>query len=295
MVKYISRFQLATSQCSQGCEIDINCCLTSSPCYNAGTCLPTTSRDEERFKCKCPNAYEGKRCERKRCNPGYKGENCMEPIRSCLGYSDRNLQPGEYTIIDNDGNPYQVYCQFSKNDYFAIAWTLIQSYSLANKDKFNKSFIFDHPVNESSPSWDNYRLSKIRIDHIIDNSNAFWRITCNYNTDRLPGIDFVRARIDKAPLLNKYNDGENCFEVDHIAIRSHSCADCKVYMVNDGNRPLYFDPKRSNENCGMNVPNITMCGNEAENNFGYYHCVNSVHRCSSSPASTTQLWLGEKY
>ena len=287
---YISLLQLAKDHCSQGCLADINCCLTSSPCYNAGTCLPNTPRNEERFTCKCPHAYEGQRCEKKRCNPGYKGKNCMEPITSCLGYKDGNLKPGKYTIIDNTGNPYQAFCQFSQNGYFAIAWTLIQSYTLENKDKFNKSLIFDYPVNQNHPSWIEYRLSKTRMDYIVNNSNIFWRITCNYNSDGLSGSDFVRARVVEAPLL--INASENCFEVEHIVVRGHKCANCKAYMVNDGKRALYFDPKLSNENCDLKLANITMCGNEAENSFGYYHCVNPVHQCSSSPSSTTQLWLG---
>ena len=282
--------QLVTDQCSQGCIADINCCLTSSPCHNAGTCLPTTSPNEDRFTCKCSDDYGGERCEKKRCNAGYKGKNCIEPIRSCLGYKDGNLEPGEYTIIDGAGKPYQVFCQFIQD--YNFGWTLIQSYSLENKDKFNKSLIFDHPVNQDHPSWIEYRLSKTRMDYIAAHSNIFWRITCNYNSDGLLGSDFVQARVVDAPLFTRA--GRNCFRIERIAIRGHTCANCKAYMVNDGKRALYFDPKLSRENCGLKVANITMCGNEAENSFGYYHCVNPIHQCSSSPSSTTQLWLGGK-
>ena len=245
------------------------------------------SRDGQRFTCKCPDNYEGERCEKKRCKPGYKGEDCQEPIRSCLDYQDGSLLSGNYTIIDDTEIPYQVFCNFHS---FIWTWTLIQSYSLENKDKFNKSFTVNHPLNENRPSWLEYRLSKGRMNFIHRFSNTHWRITCNYNKEGVRPQDLVRARVNHTPFFNHSSGG--CFPVEYINIRRYRYKNRQAFMVNDGIRPFYIDPKRSGQNCSFLVEDIVMCGSEAENSFGYYQCINPIHRCSSSPTSTTQVWLG---
>lgn len=288
----LSLLQLATDQCSkQGCISNINCCLTSSPCHNRGRCVPSGSGKARRFTCQCPDGYEGERCERKTCKPGYIGPDCNTRITSCLGYKDITTKNfGKYTLIDGTGNPYQVMCEFIKHNGFI--WTLVQSYSLANKDKFNESFAVNDPINEDNlDSMDRYRLSKVRIDLILSSSTR-WRITCK-NASRSTGNvrEIVRARLNQVPVFSNHT-WEKCVKVEYINIRGHKCGNCRAFMVNDGVRPFYFDPKRSGEVCDFTVPDITMCGNEGENSFGYYNCINPSHRCSASNHSTTFMWLG---
>ena len=209
-------------------------------------------------------------------------------IRSCRDHKDTGRRvSGYYTIIDGADNPYQVFCNFVRS----YAWTLIQSYSLENKDKFDKPFIVDHPLNENNSSWVEYRLSKIRMEYISHAvTSTRWRITCNYNTEKLKGSDLVRARVDQAPVF--INAGKRCFTFEYISIRGYGCNNCQAFMANDGIQPLYFDLKRSEQDCGLNIPNIKVCNNtETETSFGYYRCINPIHRCSSSPNSTTQMWL----
>ena len=279
-----------TSHCSKECIQNINCCQTSSPCFNGGTCVPFFLNRRKRFICKCRDKFEGQRCEKKRCQPGYTGEHCDMPIKSCIGYKNSGGDPGYYIVLDESNTPYQVYCDL----HHTTAWTLIQSFSLKNKDQFAKPFSTDHPVNEEHVSWIMYRLSDSRIRSILSQSNTRWRITCNYDKYGFRRRDFVQGNIaDRGPFYRRYNS--SCVKVHSIDIRGYGCGhpdhDCKAFMVNDGIHPFYIDPQLS-KNCGLNVQNITTCNGVAENSFGYYKCVNRAHHCSSSGNSTTQIWFG---
>ena len=48
-------------------------------------------------------------------------------------------QSGLYTIIDDSSQSFQVFCDFDSEPGFA--WTLIQSFSLSNKDLFKVSSV----------------------------------------------------------------------------------------------------------------------------------------------------------
>ena len=100
----------------------MNCCLTSQPCLNGGTCqpvLPPTS--EKRFNCACPDGYQGELCQ-------------YLMIKSCRGYVNRSRIPGNYTIIDNQNKTLLVFCDFDKTT--SMTWTLVQSYELSKTSYF---------------------------------------------------------------------------------------------------------------------------------------------------------------
>ena len=37
--------------------------MTSNPCFNSGTCLPSMPGSGKRYSCKCPDHYGNERCE----------------------------------------------------------------------------------------------------------------------------------------------------------------------------------------------------------------------------------------
>ena len=274
--------QVYTEQCNEGhCVIDINCCLSSSPCYHGGTCVPSPSQDQ-RFICKC--------------RPGFKGKFCEKRITTCRDY-DGNRIPGNYTIVDKNDNPYLVFCDFSINNGYA--WTLIQSYSLENKNVFASPFTKNMPRNENKflDLWTDYRLSFERMAYIHEHSLT-WRITCNYDTQGLSYyVDFVRASTADLSLFTLSTKEGQCVPVQRIAITGYICKDCRAHMVQSKELPLHFYGKASIA-CGFKKfpqDGQTFCSdNETqEDYFGNYNCTNPFHKCSSSSSSTTQTWLGK--
>ncbi|XP_028418472.1 uncharacterized protein LOC114543845 [Dendronephthya gigantea] len=78
------------------------------------------------------------------CAPGYHGRRCDQPIKSCRGYVSGSYDPpvsGHYTIVDDENQPFPVFCNFAKSaDNITVSWTLIQSYKFGEKSGFRKSF-----------------------------------------------------------------------------------------------------------------------------------------------------------
>ena len=93
-------------------------------------------------------------------------------IKSCRGYNNGSRIPGIYKIFDDDMSFFDVFCDFDLNT--TNAWTLVQSYNLQQIISFRRlSFIVDHSVNPISPRWDAYRLPKVRMKSIQDDSSKF--------------------------------------------------------------------------------------------------------------------------
>ena len=196
-------------QCDGGCNAPINCCMTSNPCYNGGTCLPRDDGQKgRRFDCKCPDGYTGYRCQ--------------HPIRSCQGYRDGNRVAGKYKVFDGNMMSYEVHCDFDHNS--TMTWTLVQS---NQREQKVQALSYDNPINQDNFSWNGYRLSKARME-LIQKDSTMWRATCQYQEQSCS--DLVRGFNDKMDILRDM-DGTSCFEVEYINIRGHSCTNCTVYFV----------------------------------------------------------------
>ena len=117
---------------------------------------------------------------------------------------------GKYKVFDANMKPFEVFCDFDPNS--TMAWTLIQSYQLQNNALFMwHPFTHNFPVNEDTPRWDLYRLSKSRMESIQQDSSK-WRMTCRYDTDGLNYTDYVRGSNDNINILTYSADDSKEFE-----------------------------------------------------------------------------------
>ena len=243
----------------------------SNPCLNGGTCFPSSSKNPtKRYRCSCTIGYTGTRCQ--------------EQIRSCRGYKSENNGSGTYKIFDNKWKLFEVFCDFDSNS--TIAWTLIQSFKLEFSDMFKNSFFIDHPVNEESPIWHKYRLSKSRMLSIQRDSKK-WRQTCNYNEKYQAYVhDYVLCS-NKIDILD-YNT-RMCVEVKKISAIGFPCSNYTAMLREN------YD--RSYHHCPLHFT-IYLCDSKktyrryCRDYFEYYKCRTSFHHCSLDVFSTTQTWFG---
>lgn len=195
-------------------------------------------------------------------------------------------------MFDDKMTLYEVFCDFDLHTQ--TVWTLVVSYELQNKTNFDKPYNEDWPVNEELPRWDEYRLSKSRMQSIQNDSSKF-RITCKYDTDGLVYDDFLMANKEQVDILNfKYLHTTFpvvCSFVEYVNIRGEDCAFCTLILYQDY-YTLHADSNKTHNGCDFKSSGSKKCGNSGEDNFGHYYCVNPVHRCSSSANATTQVWLG---
>ena len=124
---------------------------------------------------------------------------------------------------------------------------------------------------------------------VFNDSQAKWSISCNYNIDEVV-TDLVRVPVSSFdPFTNK----DACIEVDYVSIRDHKCSQCEVYVLQTDDRAIHIKPRRSLYKCGFDmISGFIECDDMWEQSFGIYKCSNSLHRCSSSSSSTTQMWFG---
>ena len=173
-------------------------------------------------------------------------------------------------------------------------WTLIESFSLANKIEFaNKPLYKDYPVNQNSFSWNKFRLSQSRINFMGSHSTHV-RATCNFNTDGLNYTDYLRAKLSDIDVMSLSFDG--CKRYEYINIRGYYCHNCTAHFVQRDYWHAHVDSySGSQRNCQFKSPlEGAVKMKSGEDNFGWYETVNPVHRCSASADSTTQWWIGEQ-
>ena len=263
---------------ANGCSSLSGCRIHSNLCENGGYHVPVIPTDHTTPRYRC------------QCLPGYTGRLCQIAAKSCHGYSNGPRVPGLYQVLDDNMEPYEVFCAFDSD----MSWTLIQSYQLKNKNMFRNPFLKNISVNEDTPRWDEYRLSKSRMQSIQDDSSKF-RMTCKYDTDGIVYDDFLVLAKKELDIMTYTNVGATCTLVEYISIRKHDCAFCRAFFFQDNSNVFHTDSSISPPGCTFNAAGgAETCDGRGEDNFGHYHCINSAHLCSSSDTATTQAWLGAR-
>ncbi len=266
-----------------------NCCQQSDLCPKNKTCKPFNSQEKswKRFTCECPD--------------GYHGDNCDQPIRSCGGYLHVPRESGIYKVVDSDGSEYKVYCHFDSDG----AWTLIQSFSFANGSantsfqQFRNPLSQSHPVGENDLAWSGYRLRKVRMQSIEDDS-ILLRFTCDHNeTSNVEESDYLQILLtDLGGKFLQLNGHSALLSIQRgkiggmQLIRNNQCSFnlCQYYSMNMHASSYLFK-------CGITPSSNSPCHSQSYYSvFGNYDvanaCFEKEHRCIISHESTTQLWFG---
>lgn len=190
-------------------------------------------------------------------------------------------------MYDQQDKPFKVFCDFTSES--GAAWTLVQSHTLANNDQFKKKplYLFDEPVNEDSPEWNAYRLSKSRMMSVRQTS-THWRATCNFPTDGVDFRDYLRASLGDFDIMA--SSTSQCRRYEFINIRGIKCSACTAWTFYESRYTIHIDSDKSlSKGCEFDGKSGVRT---SEDNFGFYGTVNEVFRCSSLPSSTTQYWIG---
>ena len=198
------------------------------------------------------------------------------------------LKPEAQSAVYGLNDTIQTYCDF--NSEAGKAWTLIESFSLANKALYqNQTFYYDYPQNERNVNWNSFRLSYQAMVS-IRNDSTHWRATCDFPSG-LDLTDYARAALVDTDILTFVNQDE-CRRYEFISVRGISCSNCTGMLVQRDNQHMHTDSYWSGLNrCQWNPGAGAVKG---EDNFGFYNVINPQHKCTNNSNSTTQWWLGSE-
>ncbi|XP_067026109.1 uncharacterized protein [Acropora muricata] len=259
-----------------------NRCCEDNPCSNGGTCTELCQHAKQKFNCTCAIGYAGKFCEKNIPIP----QSCKQLQLE----ANNSIQSDVYSLYDpTTKTRYQTFCDFTSETGFV--WTLLESFSLANKNHFAKQqFYKDYAVNQNFFKWNKFRLSLPIMNSTLRHSTHF-RATCNFNTDGLVTTDYLRGKTTELNIL--LLKGEPCVTLEYINIRGYQGYNSSVMMTQEIWH-LHTDSHYGGNVCPFNSAKSGSIGGNGEDNFGYYDITNPSHRCSSVDDSTTQWWFGEK-
>lgn len=256
-----------------------NRCCEENPCSNGGTCTELCHHAKQKFNCTCAIGYVGKFCEKSAISCKQLQLEAKKPKRSTV-----------YTLYDPASKSfYQTFCDFISENGFV--WTLIDSFSLANKIYYNAQPLSqDYPLNQNSFKWNKFRLSLPIMNSTLSHSTHF-RATCNFNTDGLVTRDYLRGKTTDFNILLLKTD--SCEKMEYINIRGYDCYNCTAKMTQQ-NWHLHCDSYYVSPCQFTSALNGAVQFPSGEDNFGYYDTINPSHRCTSNDNATTQWWFGEQ-
>ena len=216
----------------------------------------------------------------------------MKHPRSCKDVAKNGASTSrKYDTNNSDNERFSVYCDLQSEPDFV--WTLIQSLSLSKRNAFNyagfgKNVEID--IEEGEVNWNEFRLSLSQMQSLAIYSTHL-RATCNFPTDGLQYTDYARAKLAGH---NIFGTWDTCQMYEYVNIRGNSCSNCTALKKQQENVSWHIRSYRSTRfGCELDGK---AGGVPDEKNFGKFHnlYINPDHRCSFSPASTTQHWFGAK-
>ena len=262
----------------------VNRCCRYNPCINGGVCQEICDPHSPRFNCTCPDTHTGLRCDK------------IKHPRNCNDIAKNGaFTSGKYLIFDSANEAFYIFCDMESESGFL--WALVQSFSLANKDMFEeKMFGTDFPVNHDTKNnvdWNSYRLSLPQMESLANYSTHF-RVTCNFPTEGLQYTDYARAKLEGHDIFSGWNT--QCRQYEYINIRGIQCSDCTAGTKQKARSAWSIKSYQSKREWGCDFDGSPEAIGSNERNFGHYEdgSVNTKHRCTSSPTSTTQYWFGAK-
>jgi len=206
---------------------------------------------------------------------------------SCMDlFKSGQRSDGYYQIVGADGEIWIVYCDFQSE--LGSIWTLVMSWSFQNKEGpafKTKSLAEDAPVNELSPNWGVYRMSKNQMLFLKEKS-THWRSTCSYDKMDVDYVDYVRGNFGAFDITSFSGYG-TCETVEYINVRGHIGHETAAFWQNPG--WILHTDTAGTRGCKFDA---TTGSKSSEDNFGYYVYPNPAFRCTSSPDATTQYWFG---
>ena len=157
------------------------------------------------------------------------------------------------------------------------------------KARFGKNFEID--IEEGEVNWNEFRLSLSQMQSLAIYSTHL-RATCNFPTDGLQYTDYARAKLAGHDIFGTW---ATCQMYEYVNIRGICCSNCTA-LTKQGEHAAWHVRSYGSIDAGCEFDGKPS-GSDYENNFGKFGDVNmnQDHRCSFSPASTTQHWFGAKY
>jgi len=193
---------------------------------------------------------------------------------------------GYYQIAGAGGETWIVYCDF--NSELGSVWTLVMSWSLANKQMpafRDRALTQDEPVNELSPNWAVYRMSKAQMK-FLKSKSSHWRSTCHFDKKDVDYRDYMRGNFVDFDIIS-FLGTKTCKKVDYINVRGIGGHTSATFWQNENKELLHTDT--SYGSCEFDA---RAGSKSSEDNFGFYGITNDAFRCTSGPSATTQYWFG---
>jgi len=253
-------------------------CCQRAKCPAHTQCKEMCHAKFKRYICECPR---GKTHD---CD---KLPRTCTDIRNSLGFLPSD---GLYSVYDSQDKLFQVYCDFTSEP--AFAYTLIESFSFANKGIFTTlGYIKDAPYEQNSFNWNKYRLCKERMQLIASHSSHV-RATCNIHK-HFSTRDYFRIKLQGFGLFDIFK--AQCRRYEYMNIVGNKCSNCTVGTWQVLNEHLHVNPyySVSLSKCEFGGSASGFPGNFET--FGFYNNIDVSFGCCSSASSTTQYWIGSKY